>query len=204
MPTSMSINNRLLVPALLLTTLISCTPAIQPGHTATGVRPDSDRALVSESDRNNYRNAITALNNNKLDLAESILKEMLKNRKDLAGPWTNLGLVYLKKNDVPNASKALEQALQINPKQAYALNLMGVIEYNNGNAQKAMEYYQTALQHKPDYANAHYNLALAYDIFYQNIPKAVEHYQQYMELTKHEDKATGTWLDQLSATLKSN
>jgi Tfp pilus assembly protein PilF len=198
----MSINNILII--LLIASVAACTPGIQPDRAQTGESPEADSSLVSESERNDYRNAITALNNNKLDLAESILKEMLKNRKDLAGPWANLGLVYLKKNDVANASKALEQALQLNPKQAYAHNLMGVIEYNNGNLKKATEHYQAALASKPDYANAHYNLALLYDIFYQDIPKAVEHYQLYMEHSKHADKETGTWLEQLSSTLKSN
>lgn len=186
----------------LVIVLTACTPAIQSDRPATTESTQAGTALMTESERNDYRNAITALNNNKLDLAESILKEMLKNRKDLAGPWTNLGLVYLKKNDTTQATKALEQALQLNPKQPYALNLMGLIEYNQGNVQKAAEYYEAALLNKPDYANAHYNLALLYDIFYQDIPQAVAHYQQYMELTKHQDKETEVWLQQLASSLK--
>ena len=186
----------------LVMVLTACTPAVQSDRPATTKATQAGTALITESERNDYRNAITALNNNKLDLAESILKEMLKNRKDLAGPWTNLGLVYLKKSDTTRATKALEQALQLNPKQPYALNLMGLIEYNQGNVQKAAGYYEAALLNKPDYANAHYNLALLYDIFYQDIPKAVEHYQQYMELTKHQDKETEVWLQQLASTLK--
>ena len=200
----MSINNMLLV--LLVASIAACTPAVHSDRTSTPPTSSTQEsaAIITDSERNDYRNAITALNNNKLDLAENILKEMLKNRKDLAGPWANLGLVYLKKNDIPNATKAFEQALQINPKQAYALNLMGLIEYNNGNLLKATEHYQAALLNKPDYANAHYNLALLYDIFYQDIPKAVEHYRQYMELTKHQDKETALWLEQLSGSLKTN
>jgi tetratricopeptide (TPR) repeat protein len=197
----MYINNILLMALIMV--LSACTPAVQSDRPATtGDSAPAGTALMTESERNDYRNAITALNNNKLDLAESILKEMLKNRKDLAGPWTNLGLVHLKKNNIPQATKALESALQLNPKQPYALNLMGVIEYNQGNVQKAAGYYEAALLNKPDYANAHYNLALLYDIFYQDIPKAVEHYQQYMELTKHQDKETEVWLQQLASSLK--
>ena len=197
----MYINNLLLIA--LIMALAACTPATKPDRSAaTDDSTPADTVLMTEGERNDYRNAITALNNNKLDLAESILKEILKNRKDVAGPWANIGLVYLKKNDIPQATKALKSALQINPKQAYALNLMGVIEYNQGNVQKAVEYYTDAVLNKPDYANAHYNLALVYDIFYQDIPKAVEHYQQYMELTKHQDKETEVWLQQLSSSLK--
>ena len=199
----MSINNLLLL--LLLAGLTACTPGVQQHTTAPASETtvSTGIAQISESERNDYRNAITALNSNNFDLAEKILKEMLKARQDLAGPWANLGLVYLKKNDVVQARSALGHALQLNPKQAYALNLMGVVEYNAGNAQKATDYYLAALQSKPDYANAHYNIALLYDIIYQDLPKAVEHYQQYMTLTNNQDKDTATWLEQLSATLKS-
>lgn len=202
MPTSMSINKILLF--LLISLLAACTPALKQDTSSFTEPGQTGSALMSESERNDYRNAITALNNNKLDMAENILKEMLSARKDLAGPWANLGLVYLKKNNLSDATKALEHALLLNPKQAYALNLMGLIEYNQGNVKKAMENYQAAVLNKPDYANAHYNLALVYDIFYQDIPKAVEHYQQYMELTQHQDKETGLWLEQLASSLKSN
>ncbi|MBI3187613.1 MAG: tetratricopeptide repeat protein [Gammaproteobacteria bacterium] len=198
----MSINNLLLL--LLVASLTACTSGKRPDQPSTTGSADTGTASISENERNNYRNAITALNNNKLDLAENILKEILNERKDLAGPWANLGLVYLKKNDITQATKALQQALLLNPNQPYALNLMGLIEYNQGNVQKATEYYAAAVANKPDYANAHYNLALVYDIFYQDIPKAVEHYKQYMELTKHEDKETGMWLEQLASSLKTN
>ena len=193
---------RLSFPPALSTLLAACTPAIQSDRAAKTESMQTDTASITESERNDYRNAITALNSNNLDLAENILKEILHARQDLAGPWANLGLVYLKKNNIPEASKALQHALQLNPKQAYALNLMGLIEYNQGNVKKAIEYYEAAILNKQDYANAHYNLALVYDIFYQDIPKAVEHYQRYTELTNHQDKETEVWLQQLSSSLK--
>lgn len=167
-------------------------------------RPQKDQSSISISneERNTYRNAITALNNNQLDISESILKEILAHRPDLAGPWANLGLVYYKKNDAVNAVIAFQRSLKINPKQPNALNLMGVIEYNKGNIQKALEYYISAIQNKPDYANAHYNLALLYDIYHHDTPKAIEHYQHYMKITKYQDKETATWLQQLTDSVK--
>lgn len=185
--------------------LLGCTATIQTESSAPrqeeGMAAES---LITDAERNNYRNAITALNNNKLDLAENILKEMLGSRNNLAGPWANLGLVYLKKNDIEQALKSLDHSLQLNPKQPQALNLMGIIEYNKGNLKKAIEYYDAAILNKPDYANAHYNLALLYDIFYQDIPKAVMHYQRYMEIIDYQDEQTAIWLEQLINSLKNS
>ena len=113
-------------------------------------------------------------------------------------------MVYIRKNDLESAIQSLNKALQLNPNQPQALNLLGSIEYNKGNLKTAIDLYLSAIKNKPDYANAHYNLALIYDIYFQDIPKAIEHYKKYLELTDYQDKQTEVWLEQLVSTLKNS
>lgn len=163
----------------------------------------SGELTVTAAEKHLYRQAITALNANDLDTAESLLKEFGQQKPELAGPLANLGLVYYKQGKKDLARETLLHALEKNSKQSHALNLLGEIAYEDGNAARAEEYYKKAIAIREDYANAHYNLALLYDIYFQDVAKAVKHYQRYMELTKYTDKDTANWLEQLENSLKS-
>lgn len=163
-----------------------------------------DKALkeTSESDIQRYRDAIALLANGELDKAESALMDFAEDRPELAGPWANLALINIKRNKLDKAEEFAQKALQRNPEMPQAFNLMGYIEKNRGNILKARDFYTKAIEIKENYTIAHYNLALLYDIYIQDIAKAVAHYQKYMALTKHKDKKTADWLDQLKASLK--
>lgn len=158
---------------------------------------------LSPAERKLYKQALTELYNNKLDNAEYILKKFQKNRPDLSGPLANLGLIYYKKSNYKKAKEILQKSLKLNPNLSESFNLLGMIEVKNGNIQKAEKFYLQALKHKNNYANAHYNIALLYDIYLQNIEKAILHYKQYMVLSKTKDKITQEWLEQLENSLKN-
>ena len=80
--------------------------------------------------------------------------------------------------------------------------MMGFIEKQKGNIVKARDYYLRAIEIKDNYALAHYNLALVYDIYIQDIPKAIGHYQKYLALIKRKDQKTAEWVEQLKASMK--
>ncbi|HDH08408.1 MAG TPA: tetratricopeptide repeat protein [Gammaproteobacteria bacterium] len=155
-----------------------------------------------ESEIRLYQQAIMHLRDNDLDMAKDILVAFTKNRPELAGPWANLGLIKIKDNDLDAAEKLLKIAVEKNPKMAQAYNLLGFIENKRGNLQQAKRLYTQAIQHKHDYAVAHYNLALLYDIYYQETEKAIVHYQRYLELIEHSDQETIDWLNELKRSLE--
>lgn len=149
-----------------------------------------------------YRQAITALYNSEFAQAELLFLKVIKLQPDLAGPWANLGLVYMKQGHIKKATKNAQIALKKNPRMAQAFNLLGYIETKKGNIIQAKEYYTKAIKYKQDYALAHYNLALLYDIYLQNIPYAVKHYESYLRIIEHKDKQTAEWVQELKNTLK--
>jgi len=63
--------------------------------------------------------------------------------------------------------------------------------------------YLKAIEIKPAYANAQYNLALLYDIYLQEIELAIKHYEIYTSLLKKPDEATQEWINHLKGTLKN-
>lgn len=156
-------------------------------------------AVDAEIER--YTQALRYINQNQLDEAEASLLAIINKRPELAGPWANLGLVYIKKNQLDKAEEQLNNALKKNPKLAQAYNLLGFVELKRNHISKAKDHFAQALATKDDYALAHYNIALIYDIYLRDIPKAIAHYQRYLEITNFEDKLTADWLKGLTTTL---
>jgi len=88
-------------------------------------------------------------------------------------------------------------ALTKNPNLAQELKLLAYLEQLNGEIRLAEKNYKEAIKNKDDYAIAHYNIALLYDVYLQDIASAIPHYERYMTLTNNKDKATADWLEQL-------
>jgi len=59
-----------------------------------------------------------------------------------------------------NALAELGQAVEINPKSATAHNYLGITEGQNGRQQEAEKEILQAIANNPDYADAHFNLAV--------------------------------------------
>jgi len=192
----------------LFVLLASC--AGQPQKTmpekATAEKPvaATKPGAISKQEHALYKEALTSLYKNDLDNAESQFKQLIKMRDDLAGPWANLALVYYNKKQPDQARKMITESFQRNPRQANAINLLGVLELDDGKIKPALEHFKQAVALRPDYANAHYNLAYTYDIYFQDARNAADQYIQYMKLIRNQDKVTGEWLDQLMGYIKKS
>lgn len=190
-----------------LTLLISaCGQTIVRDTNDTLARADQQQlsVLLSADESSLYKQAITALNNNHTSEAEAIFMRFIKNRPELAGPWANLALIKYKNNEIELTSNYLQKALALSPTMPNALNLKAQIETHNGNMKEAEKLYLAALDGDDTYANAHYNIALLYDIYLQDIEKAIKHYKRYTELTENKDTATIEWIQQLEASLNNS
>lgn len=154
----------------------------------------------TESEQARYKTAITFLNNDKLEEAKEIFLEFKSERPELAGPYANLAVIAIKNNNLNEAIELAKKAIEKNPKLAQALNLLAYLEQMNGEITLAVKHYKQALQNKEDYAIAHYNIALLYDVYLQDIENAILHYERYMKLTNNKDKNTADWLEQIKST----
>lgn len=187
---------------LLLLFLAACVTQPAPESTTPGSSNGTRGAGASAVDETElYRKAITALNDSQLDFAESELKKIAKTRPEFAGPWINLALIDIKKNDLESAQKNLSKALERNPKMPQVFNVRGYLELSRGDIAKAADDYRQAIALKEDYALAHYNYALLHDIYFQDMQVAVRHYKRYLELTQNQDKKTADWVLELERNI---
>jgi len=184
--------------ALWLTGCATSPP--QETSAPTGTPVAATQSLAAD-DILRYREAITYLNENRLDRAEELLTEIIAQRPELAGPRANMALLQIKNNQLDKAEQSLQLALERNPNMPQAYNLLGYIEKQRGHILKAKEDFQRAINEKPDYAIAHYNIALLDDIYLQDVPSAIQHYKRYLELTDNQDKETINWVGELERSL---
>jgi len=139
------------------------------------------------------------LNDNKLDASKEIFQQFKENRPELAGPYANLAIISLKNNEPEKALELVKVALTKNPNLAQALNLLAYLEQVSGEIKEAEKHYKEAIKNKNDYAIAHYNIALLYDVYLQDIKSAIPHYERYMKLINNKDKSTADWLEQINS-----
>jgi Tfp pilus assembly protein PilF len=182
---------------LLVLLLSGC--AQHPQHRQPDYKPE-----ITLSNIVVFKKAIASLEQDGTAKAELMFKELINKNPEISGPWINLGLIYFKKNLQSKSEDAVKQALRLNPRNPYALNLQGMLARKKGDIRRAHSLYTEAIKYKNDYAYAHYNLALLYDIYFQDINAAARHYRTYLSLIKEKDKQTVDWLEQLQNSMKKS
>ncbi len=187
---------------LLAVVLISGCQTSSPSKTAgQHDKPISGPVQLNKEQIGRYQESLRLLQAKDYSSAESILLELSEVQPNFAGSWLNLGLIKLMTKQPTQAKTFVEKALTLTPEHSQALNLMGLIATHDRDIKLAERYYLKAIEHSAQYANAHYNLALLYDVYLQNIRKAVKYYQGYLEYAQIEDKQTQDWVEHLQSSL---
>lgn len=194
-----------LIPVIFFLSACSSQPPLKPEILSTTNKTEFSEAQKAPRpiDVTKFDEGILALEENNLDKARRLFTEFSRVNPNLAGPLTNLALIHYKKGEIDTALQRINRAIEINPDQAQAYNLKAQLEIANRNINQAEKDYLKALQLQPHYKNAHYNLALLYDIYFQDIPLAIKHYELYQSLISIRDETTDEWIIHLKGTLEN-
>jgi len=139
------------------------------------VDPDNLPALVNLG--------VTEYRLGQYDEAERLLQASLRLKPDHATAWLNLGILYLDREENLPALAAAAQAVVHAPSDPVARNYLGVAAGRNGWFDAAESELRRAVELRPEYADAHFNLAV---FCLERNPPAVElarrHYRRAREL----------------------
>lgn len=186
----------LLIIVLLLNacTTKSGTPKDTP-VTSTTAAPLADKDIPL------YTNAIAALNAGNAKESAASLTRVTEKNPGYLDAWVNLAIAEYSLKRINEAKRAIGQAHILQSQSADISNIQALICIDDGRYKEAEQHYLTALKLDANNANVHYNLALFYDIYYQDIAKAIPHYEHYLSLLNQKDEETEAWTEELKNTL---
>ena len=132
--------------------------------------------------------------------AKIALQNLAKTNPQFPGVLINLAAIECQLQQW-QAAGALLKRLPNAEQSPQALNLMGLVAQHSGQINQAEQYYLTAAQNPAAPAEAHYNLALLYDIYWQDPTKALPYYETYAR-ARPEDKAVSDWITEIKRKAK--
>lgn len=196
----------LLMLLALLTGCVTLKPESRQtigNHTAAGEVEDVGRGFViteesqlDELSRKDFEEAVLLLKEEDYHNAIEILEKVVEQAPGVTAPYINLGIAYQQIDDQENAEKQYIRALEIYPGHPVASNQYGLLLRKKGKFDDARNIFEQALAAYPTYYPVHRNLGILYDIYLNDLPKALEHYEIYYEYVP-DDAKVKIWIADL-------
>lgn len=173
--------------------------------TTVATQEDRLKQTLSPADEENYRKALSHMASGEYNEAQKILGKLYSHFSNHAEIASNYALASFEVGDTERTSQLLEAAQSQNKETAELANLAGLVAKKEGEFNKAVAAFERAIQHKRDYALAYYNMALIYDIYFQELPPAIKNYKSYLEYSTDTEANTEVqaWVDQLESSLRN-
>lgn len=166
-----------------------------------GNQGESAVMSLTSANMQKYQSAMSSLANKKPEAAEQVLQQLVLVRPDIAEVWINLALSQYQQKHFDHAKMSIENLNEQMGGLAESYNLLGLIAVEQGEFSKAENFYKKAIEMKPKYSNALFNMALLQDVYFQRISLAVKYYERYSELMP-QDKDTLNWTNGLKMSLE--
>lgn len=155
-----------------------------------------------------FQKGIRLLETGKTEQAGTVFESLKKDHPGVSVFHLNLGVVYKRLGRLEDALKAYQEAIAIlgqNPGDGHAeayYNL-GIVLREQGNFKAAEEAYRDAIVLEPDFKDAHFNLAVLYDLYLNDPAKAIHHYQKQIDLTGGGNEEIQIWIAALQKRLET-
>lgn len=142
-----------------------------------------------------------ALRAGDLATAERLLAAVTEDQPELAGPWLNLGQVYLAQDRTDAAHAAFERAVAANPANCDARSELALLLRRQGEFAAAEAHYRACLAARPDYRAAYLNLGILYELYLGRLPEALDAYRRYQALAGEPDRNVAGWVQDIERRL---
>jgi tetratricopeptide (TPR) repeat protein len=177
-------------------------PAAAPTGTATGAGPATAATAapvdppIPERAAQQYAQALQLMKSGRNTDAELEFKQLAVGYPQLSGPQLNLGLLYLHDSRLAEAETAFKAALDLSPANPVAGNELGIVERRLGKFAEAEAAYRRTIAADSQFAAAHLNLGVLYDLYLAEPKKALDEYGRYIEIAG-ENKQVAGWMIEL-------
>ncbi|TDU31365.1 Flp pilus assembly protein TadD [Panacagrimonas perspica] len=195
---------------LLVLTLAACgspsprKPTIRSGgavSSTTAAETSSDSASKGDPDQR-FQEALALMKARKFPEAQAAFIALSRDYPTFSGPLTDLGILYAQSHQRELAVASLTRAVNANPGNAIAHNWLGTLHREAGDFVRAEQSYRKAIEARPNYAQAHLNLAILYDVALHRPREAVASYRDYQRLMGADDLIVAAWIRDLESRMQ--
>jgi tetratricopeptide (TPR) repeat protein len=156
----------------------------------------TDRIDVGGDVRGDFEEAVRLLEQERWAEAAADLREVAGAAPDATAVHIDLAIAYRHLDDLEQAEKSLDRALELNPRHPVALTEMGIVYRRTGRFDEARKRYEQTLALYPEYHFARKNLGILCDLFIVDPGCALEQYQLYNQAVP-EDEDVAIWIADL-------
>ena len=160
----------------------------------------TEQARISGEARAQYDAALQLLEHERYEQGIAQLLGVVDKAPDVTAPYIDLGIAYKRIGDFDRAEASLKKALEINPSHPVAYDELGLLYRETGRFAAARESYEKALAIHAGFHFAHRNLAILCDIYLDDLPCALAHYEAYSR-AEPDDKEVTIWIADLRGRL---
>jgi Flp pilus assembly protein TadD len=142
--------------------------------------------------------AVTQIQAGKLSAAQVALEKALSLKSDDIFASVNLANVFCRQGRFDDSINILNRVIPADPKNAVAHNYLAIALGKKGDTAKAEESFRESLAIDPNYANAHFNLAVMYaNAEPPSLQLAKKHYEKAKSLGAEPDSVLERRLAQI-------
>lgn len=204
---------RIVLAGLLAGLVIGCASApsskgrVSVEKQVKGSLSGSQTGLTMTGDiQSNYRRGLSYLEQGRLDKAQSTFEALTIAQSGWIELHNALGVVYRKRGIMDKAIREYKMAITLGEKSSTEgsrpvasgglYNNLAIAYREDGKFKEAEEAYQRAISTDANFAAAHYNLGVLYDLYLNRLPEAVRHYREYERLAGKDDMVD-IWIEDL-------
>lgn len=177
---------------VLVSGLLACSHQLSKPIINANV--NSNLVEIPDQAAQDFKNAISLINQQKLDEAIVAFELMIQAYPQLSGPYANLGAIYSQMKNWELAVNYLERAKAKNYRNYKILSQLGLAYRHMGEFKKAEEAYVQAINFEPNADFNYLNLGILYDIYMGDLSRAKIQYEKYQSLQSEPDRNVSGWI----------
>jgi len=125
-------------------------------------KPGSAPASQNVDPQQLFQRGEAALKSGNLDESEHAFRGVLAINPQVAGAYANLGVIYMRRKQWPQALEMLHKAEHLAPQIAGIRLNIGLVYYRENDFRSAIPPFESVVHDVPDSFQAHYLLGLCY------------------------------------------